>query len=367
VWLLCALGAPPAPPAPPGGTEGAEAAQRNEARTRPARPTEDSDEERAGEDTRGASERGQPRADAPGDSDEDAGRPEKQESSGRLNLTASQQQAVGIRTEAPLALTTAPAIEGYATVLDPVALVTDAGRSASTQAAALAAEADATRQEGLYRDGAQASLKTLQSARAQAAEAAAQAQAAALAFRQQWGPVAALSSVQRDALLQRLEQGHLLLRADVPGRRLSGALARRALLDVEGVQIAAQVLGALPRTDPQSQSAGWLLEVARAPAGLGAGARMPVHLQAEVTHGLLVPAAALIYAEQGTYVYRQMPAGARDTHAYESVPVEPRARVGAGWLVEGLAPEDQVVVQGAGVLWSLQGIAGFSAAEEEHD
>jgi hypothetical protein len=36
-------------------------------------------------------------------------------------------------------------------------------------------------------------------------------------------------------------------------------------------------------------------------------------------------------------------------------------------LVEGLARTDSVVVQGAGVLWSLQGVSSFSAAEEEHD
>jgi hypothetical protein len=41
--------------------------------------------------------------------------------------------------------------------------------------------------------------------------------------------------------------------------------------------------------------------------------------------------------------------------------------VGPAWLVDGLERADQVVVQGAGVLWSLQGIASFSAAEEEHD
>jgi hypothetical protein len=41
--------------------------------------------------------------------------------------------------------------------------------------------------------------------------------------------------------------------------------------------------------------------------------------------------------------------------------------VGSAWLVEGLARTDAVVVQGAGVLWSLQGISSFSAAEEEHD
>jgi hypothetical protein len=42
-------------------------------------------------------------------------------------------------------------------------------------------------------------------------------------------------------------------------------------------------------------------------------------------------------------------------------------RVGDGWLVSGLGGGDSVVVQGAGVLWSLEGISTFSAAEEEHD
>jgi len=364
VTLLCALAAPPAQPP---GAERGEAAQRNEARSRPARPTEDNDEERAPAAAASAAEPEPPQAHSPAATGKDEEREEAQEKAGKLSLTSSQQQAVGIRTDAPLPLAAAPAIEAYATVLDPVALVTDAGRTESTRAAALAAEADATRQEGLYRDGAQASLKTLQAARAQAAEAGAQAQAAALAFRQQWGPLAALSSAQRGALLERLEHGHLLLRADAPGRRLGGAVAPRALLEVEGVRIAAEVLGALPRTDAQSQSAGWLLETAHAPAGLGAGARMLAHLQAQTSSGLLVPAAALIYAEQGAYVYRQTQGERADTHAYESVPVKPLARVGEGWLVEGLKREDQVVVQGAGVLWSLQGIAGFSAAEEEHD
>jgi hypothetical protein len=36
-------------------------------------------------------------------------------------------------------------------------------------------------------------------------------------------------------------------------------------------------------------------------------------------------------------------------------------------MIEGLTRTDQVVVEGAGVLWSLQGISTFSAAEQEHD
>jgi hypothetical protein len=42
-------------------------------------------------------------------------------------------------------------------------------------------------------------------------------------------------------------------------------------------------------------------------------------------------------------------------------------RVGNAWLVDGLKSTDTVVTQGAGVLWSLQGISSFSAAEEDHD
>jgi hypothetical protein len=41
--------------------------------------------------------------------------------------------------------------------------------------------------------------------------------------------------------------------------------------------------------------------------------------------------------------------------------------VGDAWLVTGLAVADTIVVHGAGVLWSLQGLGSFSAAEEDHD
>ena len=296
-----------------------------------------------------------------------AGAPEVQQAA-PLSLTQSQQQAVGIRIEHPLPLSSAPQIEAYGTVLDPAALEADAGRVASTRAAATAASADAVRMERLYRDDTQASLKAWQASQAQSVEAAAQARAAALSFSLQWGPLAAWSAAQRRSLLGALTRGEeVLVRADVPGHGVGGTLDRRALVEVGGVNVAARVLGPLPRTDAQSQSAGWLLEVEHAPEGLGPGTRAPVRLQTAVVAGLLVPAAALLYAEQGAYVYRQKRAGGTDTFHYEPVPVKPLARVGSAWLVDGLARGDQIVVQGAGVLWSLQGIGGFSAAEVEHD
>jgi len=285
-----------------------------------------------------------------------------------LSLSAAQQQAVGIRLEQPLALRGAPPIEAFGTVLDPVALVSDLGKLESTRAAALAAAAESARLGRLYRENQQASLKSLQAATAQAAEADAQAHAAALNFALQWGPLAGLSAERQHALIETLTQGHtLLLRADVPARHLGGEVAPRAAVEIDGVNISARVLGALPRTDAAAQSAGWLLQLERPPPGLGPGARAAVHLQAGAVAGLLVPPEALVYGEQGAYVYRRQAGGAAETFKYEPVAVRPVTRVGNAWLVEGLKVSDQVVVQGAGVLWSLQGIGSFSAAEEEHD
>jgi hypothetical protein len=289
------------------------------------------------------------------------------DSSGAYALTTSQQQAVGIRIDHPMQMASPQQIEAYGLVLDPVTLVSDAGRVDSTQAAAAAAAADVARLDGLYRNNADASLKSLQASRSQAAEAAAQAQSAASTFRLQWGPVAALDGARRSELIEALVAGRrLLVRTDVPGHQLQGAIAPRALVIVDGISITAQVLGPLPRTDPQSQSAGWLLQIDHRPEGLGPGARARVQLQAASVGGVLVPAAALLYGDKGAYVYRQV-GGGGDKAQYAAAPVKLLGRVGDGWLVDGLGRSDSIVVQGAGVLWSLEGISTFSAAEEDHD
>jgi hypothetical protein len=303
------------------------------------------------------------------DKDEEAQKQVQPDASGALKLSAAQQQAVGIVVEQPLRLQSAPVIEAYGTVLDPVTLVSDAGHLESTRALASASTAEHERLARLYHDEAQASLKSLQAAQAQAVEADAQARAAELAFAQQWGPLAHASVSERGALLDALSTGRaLLVRADVPAGSAGGALDREALVEVDGTSVSARVLGALPRVDAQAQTAGWLLELTRVPPGFGPGAHARVRLRAATAvAGLLVPAAALVYAAEGTYVYRQVSERGEAALQYAAAPVHPLTRVGAGWLVEGLKPTDQVVVQGAGVLWSLQGISSFSAAEEEHD
>ena len=305
--------------------------------------------------------------------DDDKADPQKdaqqQDVAGPLKLTEAQQQAVGLLVEHPLRLKSAPLIEAYGTVLDPLALVTDAGRLESARAQAAASAADTARLERLYHDDAQASLKSLQAAQAQSVEAAAQARAAQLSFALQWGPLASWSDTERAALLSALAKGQqLLMRADVPGRYAGGALDKAALVELDGVNVTARVLGVLARTEAQSQSSGWLLQLERVPPGFGPGARALVRLRsASASDGLLVPAAALVFAAEGAFVYRQTNSNGAAALQYISVPVKPLTRVGEAWLVAGLNPADQVVVRGAGVLWSLQGISSFSAAEEDHD
>jgi hypothetical protein len=254
-------------------------------------------------------------------------------------------------------------------VLDPVALVTDVGRLASSRAGARNAAADARRVAGLYHNDANASLKALQTAEAAQVESQAQAEAAAITFALQWGPVAALPESEREALMAALASGKsLLVRADVPGQHVLGVMPSKAMLTVDGMGVPARLLGPLPRTTADLQSAGWLLQVDHAPTGLGPGAHLRITLEGAAVAGVLVPTAALLYGDTGAYVYRQAGAKSRDGKIqYAPATVKLLAPEGDGWLVDGLASADTIVVHGAGVLWSLQGLGSFSAAEEEHD
>jgi hypothetical protein len=286
-----------------------------------------------------------------------------------LALSASQQEAVGLTLSHPVKSFGPRQADAYGLVLDPVELVTDIGRLASSKSAARNAAADARRVEGLYRNEANASLKAQESAQAAEIEAEAQAQAAQATFALHWGPIAALPDAERAQLIAAVSAGRVLLvRADVPGQHALGVMPAKALLTVDGIGVAARLLGPLPRTTADLQSAGWLLAVEHAPSGLGPGARLPVRLVGAGVAGLLIPTGALLYADTGAYVYRQGNAKTRDgKFQYAPVAVKLVAPEGDGWLVDGLGDADNIVVHGAGVLWSLQGLGSFSAAEEDHD
>ena len=284
-------------------------------------------------------------------------------------LSTQQEQAVGLELTHPVQANAGEPVVGYGQVLDPVGLITDAGRLASTGAAARAAQAQTQRLQQLYRDQADASLKSVQTAEIAQIEAEAQAQAANANFAMQWGVLARMSVEPRRQLISAIAAGRtLLVRAEVAGRFSLALAPQQAVLDVDGVAVPARILGLLRRSASEVPSVSVLLRVDHAPSGLGPGARMPVSLRGEAHGGMLVPAGSLIYGEHGAYLYRQVAAQpAAGRHGYVPVNVKVLQNMGGNWLVEGVDADDVIVANGAGVLWSLQGISSFSAAEEEHD
>lgn len=281
-------------------------------------------------------------------------------------LTREQQQAVGIAVAHPLAAKIPARERAIGRVLDSAALLSDLGEMTSAIASEQAAAAEAKRLQGLYKSHANASLKMLQAALAQQMQTQAKAQSEQAQFRLHWGPLADMAAPARKQLVQACLRGDaVLLRADIPGIHSIGKLPSGAVVNVDGVEVPGQVLGVL-RESGNVQSVGLLVELGNAPRGLGAGARVPVFLLQSEHEGLLVPRDAMIYEDTGTYVYKQLPPKAGDAKTrYEPVKVTLLRSYGDGWLVRGLNKADDIVVHGAGVLWSLQAIG--SQVDDDDD
>jgi len=282
-----------------------------------------------------------------------------------LALSPAQERAVGILVAAAPAAELPQRIGAFGRVLDPSQLVADDGRLQSSRATARAGAAETARLQGLYR-GANASLKTLQLAEAAQIAAQARLREAQTAWLLRWGPLAQLGDAQRAALIEQLAAGRqVLLRADLPGRHSLGTVPRRALVDVDGIKVAARVLGPLPQAAPRMQSVGLLLLLPRPPAGLGPGAQLPVMLAGSVRRGWVVPDGALLYEAQGVFVYRALADKTKDGDTqFAPLQVTVLQPVAEGWLVTGLHADDRIVVRGAGVLWSLQGVGNISDEDD---
>jgi hypothetical protein len=291
------------------------------------------------------------------DGDDDDKAPVAGQPSAQPSLNGEQQRAVGISVAHPLAAQAPERVDALGVVLDATALISDLEDATAADAVEHAASAELARLHALHEGGAGASVKMLEAAQAEQAKAQSQSRVAAARFALRWGPLAALPVGARQKIIEAAANGRsLLLRADLPGRHTLGAYQGRALLDVDGIQVPGHVLGAL-RQSSELQGAALLIEVPNAPSGLGPGARIPVALLTAVRSGMLLPRDALLYDEGGAYVYKQLAKKtAAENTRYSPVKVRLLLALGDGWLVDGVDDDDNIVVHGAGVLWSLQGV-----------
>lgn len=284
-------------------------------------------------------------------------------------LTAEQQRAAGIVVAHPAAASLARREAAIGLVLDPADLIAQLGEADAAAAAARSAAAELARVGSLHKAGAGASQKALEAAQAEQARARSQADAAAAKVALRWRPVARMAAPARQKLVDALVAGRsLLVRADLAGRHAIGSVPERALLDVDGINVPGNVLGLVAQAGEEAQGAGVLIEVRSAPVGLDAGARVPLELLGEPRSGVLVPSDAVLYDEAGALVYRRLAPKTGDAKTtYAPVRVTLLQAQGDGWLVDGVDDDDDLVVHGAGVLWSLQGIVGRAAGDMDDD
>lgn len=270
-----------------------------------------------------------------------------------LVLTPAQVEAIGLRVAAPVAAAPSRRIAAYGRVLDSSQPIAAFAAADGQRAAERAARLERDRLRGLHADGAAAALRRVEAADAELAAAQAARAVADAALVAQWTPLARLDETARQALLARLRDGRsVLIRADLPGRQRLAVLPERAQVRVDGVEHAAQVLGAL--RNGETALPALLLELAL--DGLGAGVALAVTLDGGPLAGFLLPQAALLYDEHGAHVYCEDNAATGATERrYRRRAVEPLMPAGAAYLVRGVDGDDRVVVHGLGLLWSMQG------------
>lgn len=282
------------------------------------------------------------------------------------SLTGQQRQAAGI-TIARAAWVTLPGrAAAFGLALDPRPAQADFNARHTAVLSRDVAAAEVARLRTLYAGGAGASLKTLQAARVVFARSAAAADAARARFAFLWAPLAALPEAACQRVIDAAVAGSsVLVRADLTDRHAIGELPRAALVDVDGLEVAGRVLG-LMRTSGAAQSVGLLIEVKAAPRGFAAGARVPVALSLTPRSGRFLPRDAVLYGEDGPVVYREVPGSTGGAAAqFEAVKVRLLLAHAGGWIVAGIGADDEIVIHGAGVLWSLQGLGGQTADDDD--
>ena len=272
---------------------------------------------------------------------------------------------------APLAaVREAPQIEGLASVRDPAPLLASAARlaaaratAAATAAEASAAGAEAARLETLYRDGENAALRDVQSARAQAAAAAARRTAAVAQFaaaraaaRAQWGTALTALALRGPQALADFADGRAaLIELALPPDTRVPAPPTISLRPSGRAAMSATLLGPAPRTDAVVQGPTWYYRVAvdtaRADAlRIGARFAATVSEPGSARSGVRIPAAAVIWYAGQPWIYVETAAG-----DFRRQPLPQSAHGAAGWFVSaGLRPGQRVVVHGGELLLSQE-------------
>lgn len=270
-----------------------------------------------------------------------------------VKLNAAAQRRLGVAT-APLAATQRTgSANGFARVLDPVALATLDADITGASATAAASAAEAQRSRALNAADQTVSRRNTDAAVAQARADAAKLQLLRRRIGLEWGPsIAAMPDGGRGRLVADLAAGRAaLLRIDLPGGRGEGRGSATLDLGSDG-HATATLIGRTRSGDPRLQSTGFLALV-RGPAalrlGVGAVASATMTTGAAAA-GVVIPRSALIRAGGQTYAYVRRGAGAFERRALP----RPQSEPGGLFVSGGFQAGEQVVVAGAAQIFAAE-------------
>jgi hypothetical protein len=268
----------------------------------------------------------------------------------KLDLTA--QRLIGLQTAALAAATQARTVKAYGRVLEPAPLLALASHTASARAVLAASSKEYQRLKTLFAQGQNASAKTLETAQATMQRDQIMLQTAEAQFLAAWGKTLAQEPDLAAFLGSLAKLECVLVRLDLPAADSLAVAPVGAQLELPGTNppLEARFLGRATTTDAQVQGEGFIFVATNSAARLAPGLALAGFLQlpGEPLHGVVVPNAAIVRADDRAWVYVQT---GDTTFARRELALD--QPVAGGWFVaQGLAPNDRLVVTGAQALLS---------------
>lgn len=272
-------------------------------------------------------------------------------------LDATQARAVAVRTVHPAASEHARVVDAFAQVVDPQPLSQLVADWTAADAAARASEGNAARTRALFEDDRNLSRQAAETAQSQALQDRARADGLLRRLASEWGGPFATDSAK--ALVADIAAGKAsLVRIEPPAMLALSQTSSLSFRPLSGEgDVPLEPAWAAPTVTPGRIGSSWFaLSQARAlPAGVRGRALLA---SGESISGVLVPRAAVVMAHERAWAYV-----ARGKDRYERLEVSlDMPTPDAYFVTKSFSIDDEVVVQGAGVLLAQE--LGVDAEEE---
>ena len=270
-----------------------------------------------------------------------------------VRLSPTEQSHLGLRTVRLSGVNRSGEIDGFAKVLDPGPLAQLVSDLQTALASYAASSAEAARAKSLHSQDLGVSAKDTEAATAQSTSDALRVTQLRRRLGLEWGPgVARLSDAERNRLVDELAKGHAALVHVDTHNNTGQSGAKRVRIDVGTDSVVGVVIGPARAAEPRLQSSGLIVKVTGPSAILlSTGLTQSAHIATQDPQsGVIVPRTALIRYQGSDWAYvKSGPDRFERKLILDPVPED------RGFFVShGLAPGDQVVVDGVSAIFAME-------------